>query len=318
MMLLNCNGAPGNGAIGSIVSVTEWLAEKGVNFEQAYDSPKPAAAGKEGQMQAVKGQAIHESSSLTVWEYGRQLDSVNVAYARISGRHPVEGWSCTKELDQVFFVISGVGTVHYRATASAKEDTYDIGPEDQGCFHAGSLHYVVPHGDEPLCLSVVTSPPFWRVYPSDKEAGSGGVSRALEESHVCDQSIVRAPDGSLIRPLMSAKGASCIYVELKPGEVSQAVRGNRVEEIWYFLKGEGQMWRRFGDEEAVTEIKPELTLNIPRGGEFQFRATGSQPLCAFVATVPPWNVDDPYISEICRGKWEPTAVVGTIENTPIT
>ncbi len=56
-----------------------------------------------------------------------------------------------------------------------------------------------------------------------------------------------APDGSEIRLLIGeqhfARGASLCEVTLPPGQVSRPVWHRRVEEVWYFLEGHGQVWR---------------------------------------------------------------------------
>ena len=52
-----------------------------------------------------------------------------------------------------------------------------------------------------------------------------------------------APDGSDVRLLLSLRGGGVAHFELAAGATSVAVRHRTVEEIWYFVGGEGQMWR---------------------------------------------------------------------------
>ena len=56
-----------------------------------------------------------------------------------------------------------------------------------------------------------------------------------------------APDGSEIRFLIDqhhhAQGASVVEVTLPPGQVSRPVWHRTVEEVWYILEGQGQVWR---------------------------------------------------------------------------
>ena len=68
-----------------------------------------------------------------------------------------------------------------------------------------------------------------------------------------------------------------------------AVKHGRVEEIWYFIRGQGQVWRKLGDHEEVVDVSPGVTLTIPVETHFQFRNTGWEPLCFIIATVPPWR-----------------------------
>jgi mannose-6-phosphate isomerase-like protein (cupin superfamily) len=52
-----------------------------------------------------------------------------------------------------------------------------------------------------------------------------------------------APDGSEIRLLMSLGGGGLCHCTLPAGKTSSAVKHKTVEEIWYFLAGQGELWR---------------------------------------------------------------------------
>ena len=97
-----------------------------------------------------------------------------------------------------------------------------------------------------------------------------------------------APDGSDIRLLSETSRGSMVHCSLNPGEVSVAVAHRTVEEVWYFLEGTGQVWRRQGDEERVVDVAPGGSLSIAVGAHFQFRATGDRPLRFVIVTMPPW------------------------------
>jgi mannose-6-phosphate isomerase-like protein (cupin superfamily) len=97
-----------------------------------------------------------------------------------------------------------------------------------------------------------------------------------------------APDGSEIRLLPSMNGGGLAHCTLPPNSVSQAVRHQTVEEIWYFLGGEGQVWRRQSEREEVVDVQRGICLTIPVGAHFQFRNIGAEPLCFLIATMPPW------------------------------
>lgn len=103
---------------------------------------------------------------------------------------------------------------------------------------------------------------------------------------------VIAPDGSEIRFLAKTARASSVHCTLPPGGVSLAVAHKTVEEVWFFLEGAGEVWRKAGEEEEVTRALPGVSLNIPLGTHFQFRNTGSQPLRFVIATMPPWPGED--------------------------
>ncbi len=97
-----------------------------------------------------------------------------------------------------------------------------------------------------------------------------------------------APDGSEIRLLGRVPGASLVHCQLAPGAVTQAVRHRAVEELWYCVRGAGQLWRRFGAQSQIIDLKPGVSVTIPLGVEFQFRSTGAVPLELVIATTPPW------------------------------
>ena len=97
-----------------------------------------------------------------------------------------------------------------------------------------------------------------------------------------------APDGSEIRLLSTTSRGSMVHCTLNPGETSAAVAHRTVEEVWYFLEGTGQVWRRKGDEERVVDVAPGASLSIPVGAHFQFRTTGDHPLRFVIVTMPPW------------------------------
>ena len=113
-----------------------------------------------------------------------------------------------------------------------------------------------------------------------------------------------APDGSAVRFLSQLSGGSLAHFELQPGETSVAVAHLTVEEIWYFLTGRGEMWRKLNGQEEVVPVDSGVSVTISVHTHFQFRSLGDEPLGAVGVTMPPW----PGESEAYRvqGKWAPT------------
>ena len=103
---------------------------------------------------------------------------------------------------------------------------------------------------------------------------------------------VVAADGSDVRILLALPGGSMAHFELAAGRTSLAVAHRTVEEIWFFLGGRGEMWRKRGAEEAVVAVERGVCVTIPVGTHFQFRALGDEPLAAVAVTMPPWPGDD--------------------------
>ncbi len=113
-----------------------------------------------------------------------------------------------------------------------------------------------------------------------------------------------APDGSDVRILLNLDRGSLAHFELGPGETSIAVAHRTVEEIWFFLKGRGEMWRKLTNHEEVVPIEANVCVTIPIGTHFQFRSFGHEPLAAIGVTMPPW-AGEGEASEV-QGKWAPT------------
>ena len=113
-----------------------------------------------------------------------------------------------------------------------------------------------------------------------------------------------APDGSDVRILLGLTSGGMAHFELGPDQVSKAVTHRTVEEIWYFLSGRGQMWRKQGERSEIVEVHPGVSLTIPLGTHFQFRSVGSEPLAAVGVTMPPWPGEGEAI--LVNGVWPPT------------
>jgi mannose-6-phosphate isomerase-like protein (cupin superfamily) len=114
----------------------------------------------------------------------------------------------------------------------------------------------------------------------------------------------KAPDTSEIRLLPCMKGGGLAHCTLRPGHTSSPVVHKTVEEIWYFIEGEGLLARRVRGsvQWEVTEVEPKDSITIPMGVEFQFRNTGDVPLKFIIATMPPWPGKDE-ADPITDGYW---------------
>ena len=125
--------------------------------------------------------------------------------------------------------------------------------------------------------------------------------------HAGDAATAVAPDGSLVRVLLGLAGGGMARFELGTGRTSLAVRHRTVEEIWYVLAGQGEMWRRDVDaEETLVPLERGVCLTIPVGTSFQFRADAATELVIVAVTMPPWPGPDE--AEFVAGCpfWEPS------------
>ena len=113
-----------------------------------------------------------------------------------------------------------------------------------------------------------------------------------------------APDGSDVRLLLQLAGGSMAHFELASGHNSTAIVHWTVEEIWFFVGGVGEFWRRLGEDEAEVPVRSGTCISIPRGTHFQFRSFGPEPLSAIAITMPPWPGEGEALA--VPGPWQPS------------
>jgi len=140
------------------------------------------------------------------------------------------------------------------------------------------------------------------------DPGRGAMDEAPDTRSLASAAAVRAPDGSLVRPLCRIAGrGSFAHFRLEPGEIARAVSHATVSEIWYVIGGRGTMWRRPRGRDPVTvDLEPGVCLTIPAGTAFQFRAhEAGGPLAVVAVTMPPWPEDRQDEARPEHGPWTP-------------
>ena len=130
-------------------------------------------------------------------------------------------------------------------------------------------------------------------------------AKILDATRIGESPDLLAPDGSQVRLLCRTARGSMAHFTLPPGAVSIAVAHRSIEEIWYFVRGQGRMWRRQGAFEEILEVGPGLSLAIPTGTHFQFRCDGEEPLAAVGVAMPPWPGAEEAYPVV--GPWRATA-----------
>ncbi|MEM8752728.1 MAG: cupin domain-containing protein [Pseudomonadota bacterium] len=131
----------------------------------------------------------------------------------------------------------------------------------------------------------------------------------MRESELADRPDARSPAGAEIRFLMDAPAANMIHSTVPAGQVNRATVHATVSEFWHVLSGEGEIWRRDGGEERLTRLTPGVSIDIPVGVAFQYRA-GAAPLAFICVTFPPWPGDEE--ASHVEGPWTPTAPEGDV------
>ena len=84
-----------------------------------------------------------------------------------------------------------------------------------------------------------TSTTGWPTYPLD---GSDHVKTTTVETAERG----RSPLGAYIRRLMDGTHGNMIHSTVPPGMVGRACHFRTIEEYWYVLSGEGEIWRSAG------------------------------------------------------------------------
>jgi mannose-6-phosphate isomerase-like protein (cupin superfamily) len=114
----------------------------------------------------------------------------------------------------------------------------------------------------------------------------------------------KSPAGADIRFIMDGTTGNLIHSTVPPGQINRATVHGTVSEFWHVLDGTGEIWRKDQSEERVTLLSRGVSIDIPVGTSFQYRANGSQPLRFICITMPPWPGDHEATHVV--GMWEPT------------
>ena len=117
---------------------------------------------------------------------------------------------------------------------------------------------------------------------------TAGTEPPFTTAQLGDLHDVLAPDTSEIRLLVSTSRGSMVHATLPVDGVSLAIVHRTVDELWYVLSGEGELWRKQGGLEEIVALAPHTAHSLPLGTWFQFRNPGREPLVIVIVTMPPW------------------------------
>ena len=124
----------------------------------------------------------------------------------------------------------------------------------------------------------------------------------------------RSPLGAHVRLLMDGPHGDMIHSTVPPGMVGRAAHFREIDEFWFVLSGEGEIWRKAPDgTEEVTRLVPGVSIDITLGTCFQYRCTGNVSLVFTCTAMPPWPGDEEAI--IVDGRWTPNTDVSMDESS---
>ena len=126
----------------------------------------------------------------------------------------------------------------------------------------------------------------------------------MKETSLPIQPHAKSPAGADIRFIMDGTKGNMIHSTVPGGQINRATIHATVSEFWYILEGNGEIWRKDGVEERITQLAPGVSIDIPVGTAFQYRNIGTEPLRFFCVSMPPWPGDHEATHLI--GAWDPT------------
>jgi len=92
------------------------------------------------------------------------------------------------------------------------------------------------------------------------------------------------------------------HFELASGRCSIAIQHRTVDELWFVLSGEAELWRKQGHRDEIILLGPGMSFSIPQGTQFQLRSIGVVAFAAMGVTMPPWSGSDEAVE--VEGPWK--------------
>lgn len=126
----------------------------------------------------------------------------------------------------------------------------------------------------------------------------------MKETTLPETADAKSPAGADIRFIMEGPTGNMIHSTVPSGQINRATIHATVSEFWYMLDGDGEILRKDKTEEKITALSPGVSVDIPVGAAFQYRATGDTPLKFICISMPPWPGD--FEASHLEGAWAPT------------
>ncbi len=126
----------------------------------------------------------------------------------------------------------------------------------------------------------------------------------MKTTVLSEQPDAKSPAGADIRYLMDGKTGNMIHSTVPPYQVNKATIHATVNEFWYVLEGQGEIWRDDGIQNCVTALVPGTSIDIPVGTAFQYRNVSDIDLKFICITMPPWPGDKE--ANYVNGIWQAT------------
>ena len=119
-----------------------------------------------------------------------------------------------------------------------------------------------------------------------------------------DKPDAKSPAGADIRYLVSGRTGNMIFSTVPALQVNRATVHATVDEFWYILEGQGEIWRNEGSQASVTSLVSGTSISIPAGTRFQYRNSSNDDLKFICISMPPWPGE--MEASFVEGIWTPT------------
>jgi mannose-6-phosphate isomerase-like protein (cupin superfamily) len=104
-----------------------------------------------------------------------------------------------------------------------------------------------------------------------------------------DPDAVSPGGGAEIRQLLSSPNGDLTHAVCRAGEEAPSHHLPELDEQYFILAGEGEIWRATDDREATTTLQPGRWVELPRGMRFRYRANRGTSLVFLVVVLPSWS-----------------------------
>ena len=106
-----------------------------------------------------------------------------------------------------------------------------------------------------------------------------------------------------IRDILSSTEGDLTHVVCPARHVAPTHHLPELDEQYYVLAGEGEIWRATEEREAVTALRPGRWVKMPAGMRFQYRANRGSSLVFLLVVLPSWRTE--LFSTVADGLWRP-------------
>jgi mannose-6-phosphate isomerase-like protein (cupin superfamily) len=217
-------------------------------------------------------------------------------------------------LHEFFFVIAGSGRL-WRSAGSTAE-LVELRP--RRCVSIPpAVKFQYQSNDEPMVFLVVVAPRWsaehwhaaqeglWDPVSGEAQAAvpsaTGGGWSTIDLPDAFDY---RASDGSELRRLLDCDQGDVAHLRLPTNSTTAPVCCRTVDQVWYVLEGEGEMWRSRDATDEAVPVGAGTCLTIPAGTTFQCRNLRLPPLELVIGTFP--RLPGPGGAEVADGLWPPS------------